>query len=134
MSAWLADFRRQRDAGLSVSRSYRAREESDSTVFLYDIRGSLPGPLWKPGHIRAALLSAARDRKCLYVRIPLPIDTRDAMTRLFNDTHAELAEGGFAPATFTVETENAEYGFFISLFSESEKRAVLSNKRLFKRF
>lgn len=128
MNAWLADFRRQRDAGLSLSRSYHARRQSDNTVFTYDIRHGLRGSVWKPGHVRAALLSAARDRKCLYVRILLSIQMRDAMTHLFNDTHIELVEGGFAPATFTVQREGATFAFLVSLFSEEEKRVVLSDK------
>lgn len=130
MKAWLADFRRQRDAGLSLSRSFHARRQSDSAVFTYDIRHSLPGGLWKPGHVRAALLSAARDRKCLFVRIPLAIETRDAMTHFYNDTHTELVEGGFAPDTFTVERDGAAHSLTASLFTEEETRVALSEQAL----
>lgn len=132
MKAWLQEFRRRRDAGLTLGESRRVRE-GHKTVFTYDIRANLHASLWHTGHVRAALLRAVgEDRACMYVDVPLPFDGRDEMTRFYNDSYFELVNGGFSPCTYEPYRHEGVSTLTVSLFSEEDMIELAREEMLLK--
>lgn len=132
MEEWLRVFQRTRDFGLAPSRALQMRLKSESPVFDYNVREQLHEGLWNAGHIRAALMSAAADRNCLYVDIPLPFSLWSDVSEFRTKAYYELVDGNFAPATFDVRVEGGVSVLTVSLYTETEVR-LWNSPALFRR-